>query len=72
MPSPPMNRQTAKSITSKASPAPMDEITNKMAPVNITRGRPQRSASPPANQAPTAQPISATATTSPETKELNA
>jgi len=44
---------------------PMALIMNRMAAICMTRIRPSRSARPPANQAPTAAPISDRDTTSP-------
>src|SRR3954454_20048869 len=64
---PPTTRQNARSQTEKARPAPRELAKNSTAPISITRVRPIRSAQRPAYQAPTAQPSSATATTSPVT-----
>jgi hypothetical protein len=69
-PSPPMTRQMVRSTALKASADPMALETNRAAAISITRTRPQRSASGPANQAPTAHPSSADETTNPSTTEF--
>ena len=65
MPSPPMKRQTVRSIALKASPEPIALTKKSTEPSIITRRRPQRSLRTPASTAPSAQPRSATATTNP-------
>ena len=54
-----------KSHTVNAQPDPSELTVNSIAAMTITRTRPKRSAIPPANHAPTAEPISAHATAIP-------
>ena len=65
MPSPPSTRQTMRSATPNARPAPSELTTNRVAPMIITGMRPHRSARLPARYAPTAHPSRATATANP-------
>ena len=67
MPMPAMMRHSTRSQTPNAMPDRIEETKNRTAPRNITRVRPQRSASLPPSQAPKAQPSRAMATTSPVT-----
>ena len=67
MPMPAMMRHSTRSQTPNAMPDRIEETKNRTAPRNITRVRPQRSASLPPSHAPNAQPSRAMATTSPVT-----
>ena len=69
-PRPPMTRQKVRSHAAKASPEPIALTMNRPAAISMTRTRPSRSASGPANQAPTAQPSRAEETTKPRTTRL--
>jgi len=62
---PPITRQNARSTMEKGSAEPTALTTNSTAAICITRIRPKRSASPPANQAPAAAPSSARDTVRP-------
>jgi hypothetical protein len=68
MASPPTMRQSVRSHEPTASAEPIALIANSAAATSMTRIRPSRSARGPANQAPTAHPISADETTSPRTR----
>lgn len=72
MPRPPITRQKARSQTLKQNAAPSELAKNMIAPMNITRSRPQRSERLPASTAPAAQPSSEIATTKPVTTSLSA
>ena len=65
MPSPPITRQNARSQTLKAKAEPSELTKHMIAPMNMTRSRPQRSERLPASTAPAAQPSSEMATTKP-------
>lgn len=69
IPSPPSTRQSMRSGTLNANPEPIEEMTNRAEPSSMTFLRPQRSARLPANQAPTAHPMRAIATTKPVVNE---
>jgi len=62
---PPKIRQIIRLTGSHANAEPIDVMAKTVAAISITRTRPSRSASGPANQAPTAQPSSAEETTKP-------
>ena len=64
-PRPPTTRQIVRSQGAKASAEPTALTANSTAATSMMRTRPKRSASGPANQAPTAQPSSAEETTKP-------
>ncbi len=65
MPIPPTMRQMERSTMLKASPESTPEMMNSTAAISMTLMRPIRSAIDPANQAPTAEPISAEETAKP-------
>lgn len=72
MPRPPITRQIARSTTPKQNAAPSELAKNMIAPMNITRSRPQRSDRLPASTAPAAQPSREMATTKPVTASFSA
>src|SRR5690349_1584502 len=65
---PPITRQTIRSQIEKQRADPIALTANSNAVTTIVGGRPNRSATPPANQAPTADPSSADATAVPSRK----
>lgn len=67
---PPTRRHAIRSHSEKAYADPTELTANRRAAATMTFLRPQRSASPPANQAPAARPRSVMATVKPRTLAL--
>ena len=62
---PPIRRHRIRSYTPMGNPWPIDAMKNITAAISMTGRRPNRSASDPVNQAPTAEPMRAIDTTKP-------
>src|ERR1700760_4810870 len=66
---PPKKRKMLSAVIFQASPVPIELAKKIAAAIFMTAMRPWRSASGPANQAPTAEPSSAPATAKPSNQE---
>jgi len=70
MPAPPTSRQSMSHSTDGGKAVPTADTAKSTAAMTMTRRRPKASASWPANQAPTADPMRAIETTKAMTPEL--